>query len=84
MPPWRFPTAPVFQQVTQHHAVCRVVGGVSSLLLHPLLTMIQVSGAEGRQFVSSLRRRTRRASGGGLDCCGGCVRTCRAMLWDRG
>lgn len=67
LPPYRLPTAPAFQQVTQHHAVCRVVSGVSSLRLHPLLTVIQVSGAEGRHCVSSLRRGSRRASGGGLD-----------------
>lgn len=35
LPPSRLPTAPVFQTVTQHHAVCRVVGEVSSLRLHP-------------------------------------------------
>lgn len=67
LPPYRLPTAPAFQLVTQHHAVCRVVSGVSSLRLHPLLTVIQVSGAEGRHCVSSLRRRSRRAYGGGLD-----------------
>jgi hypothetical protein len=55
LPPPRLPTAPVFQEVTRHHAVCRVVGGVSSLRLHPLLTMIQVSGAEGRHCISLFR-----------------------------
>jgi hypothetical protein len=56
LPPSRLPTAPVFQGVTRHHAVCRVVRGVSSLRLHPLPTMIQVGGAEGRYCVSSLRK----------------------------